>query len=93
MANVIALAEKYTNLVDRIYKYGVLTADLENDVVECDYFGEAVEIGFNYKYLHDAVSRCEGDEIELKMNSPFNPLIINSVDDESCLFMVLPVRI
>ena len=33
------------------------------------------------------------DEIELKMNSPFNPLIINSVDDESCLFMVLPVRI
>ena len=64
-----------------------------NDIVECDYFGEEVEIGFNYKYLHDAVSRCEGDEIELKMNSPFNPLIINSVDDESCLFMVLPVRI
>ncbi len=64
-----------------------------NDVVMCDYYGEAVEIGFNYKYLHDAVSRCEGDEIELKMNSPFNPLILNSVDDESCLFMVLPVRI
>ena len=39
MANVIALAEKYTNLVDRIYKYGVLTADLENDVVEWDNAG------------------------------------------------------
>ncbi len=64
-----------------------------NDIVECDYYGESIEIGFNYKYLHDAVSRCEGEEIELKMNSPFNPLIINSVDDESCLFMVLPVRI
>ena len=64
-----------------------------NDIVECDYYGESLEIGFNYKYLHDAVSRCEGDEIELKMNSPFNPLIINSVDDDSCLFMVLPVRI
>jgi len=64
-----------------------------NDIVECDHFDESIEIGFNYKYLHDAVSRCEGDEIELKMNSPFNPLIINSVDDDSCLFMVLPVRI
>lgn len=64
-----------------------------NDVVECDYYGESLEIGFNYKYLHDAVSRCEGDEIELKMNSPFNPLIINSTDDDSYLFMVLPVRI
>ena len=64
-----------------------------NDIVECDYYGESIEIGFNYKYLHDAVSRCDGDEIELKMNSPFNPLIVNSVDDDKCLFMVLPVRI
>lgn len=64
-----------------------------NDVVECDHYSEALEIGFNYKYLHDAVSRCEGEEIELKMNSPFNPLIINSPDDDSILFMVLPVRI
>ena len=64
-----------------------------NDVVECDHYSEALEIGFNYKYLHDAVSRCEGEEIELKMNSPFNPLIINSTDEDSILFMVLPVRI
>ncbi len=64
-----------------------------NDYVECDYYDEAFEMGFNYKYLHDATSRCEGEEILLKMNSPYNPLIINSVDDESCLFMVLPVRI
>ncbi len=64
-----------------------------NDIVECDYYGEVIEIGFNYRYLHDAVSRCEGNEIELKMNSPFNPLIINSTEDDKCLFMVLPVRI
>ncbi len=64
-----------------------------NDIVECDYYGEEIEIGFNYKYLHDATSRCEGERIMLKMNSPFNPLIINSTDDDSYLFMVLPVRI
>lgn len=64
-----------------------------NDAVECDYYGEGLEIGFNYKYLHDAVSRCDCDEIELKMNSPFNPLIINCPEDDSLLYMVLPVRI
>ena len=64
-----------------------------NDNVECDYFGEELLIGFNYKYLHDAVSRCDCDEIELKMNSPFNPLIINCPEDDSYLYMVLPVRI
>ncbi len=63
------------------------------DTVECDYIGDELEIGFNYRYLHDAVSRCDCDEIELKMNSPFNPLIINSPEDDSYLFMVLPVRI
>ncbi len=64
-----------------------------NDCVDCDFYEESFEMGFNYKYLHDATSRCEGEEILLKMNSPFNPLIINSVDDDKCLFMVLPVRI
>lgn len=64
-----------------------------NDIVECDYYGDELEIGFNYKYLHDAVSRCESEEIELKMNSPFNPLIINNVGNDNSLFMVLPVRI
>lgn len=64
-----------------------------NDVVECDYYGEELQIGFNYKYLHDAVSRCDSEEIELKMNSPFNPLIINCPDNENLLYMVLPVRI
>ena len=72
-------------------KNGIL--GVVNDVCECEYYGDEIEIGFNYKYLHDAVSRCEGEEIELKMNSPFNPLIINSVDDDKSLFMVLPVRI
>ena len=64
-----------------------------NDVCECDYYDESLEVGLNYKYIHDAVSRCEGDEIEIKMNSPLNPIIIRSTDDESYLFMVLPVRI
>jgi len=64
-----------------------------NDVCDCDYFDESLEIGLNYKYIHDAVARCEGDEIEIKMNSPLNPIIIRSTDDDSYLFMVLPVRI
>ena len=64
-----------------------------NDNVECDYYGEAIEIGFNYKYLHDAVSRCDCDEIELKMNSPFNPLIVSCPENDDLLYMVLPVRI
>jgi len=64
-----------------------------NDFCDCEYFDEPLEVGLNYRYIHDAVVRCEGEEIEIKMNSPLNPIIIRSTDDESYLFMVLPVRI
>lgn len=64
-----------------------------NDVVECGYAAEEMTIGFNYRYLHDAVVRCEDEKILLQMNSPLNPVIVRSPEDESYMFMVLPVRL
>lgn len=64
-----------------------------NDLVECDYSDEEMTIGFNYKYIHDAVVRCEDEKIQFKFNSPLNPIIINCPEDESYMFMVLPVRL
>ncbi|MDO4563797.1 MAG: DNA polymerase III subunit beta, partial [Clostridia bacterium] len=64
-----------------------------NDFLKCGYDGEEMEIGFNYHYLCDALSRCKGENIILRINSPFNPLIINSDENPSFLFMVLPVRL
>ena len=64
-----------------------------NDSVECDYYEEDMEIGFNYRYLHDAVSRCDGEDLEMRVNSPINPMILQNPEDESFLYLVLPVRI
>lgn len=64
-----------------------------NDFVDCDYNEDEMVIGFNYRYIHDALIRCDDEKIELKFNSPFNPVILGSPEDESYLFMVLPVRL
>ncbi len=64
-----------------------------NDIVDCDYNGEEMTIGFNYRFLHDAVVRCEDETILLNMNSPLNPVIVKSPEDGSYMFMVLPVRL
>ncbi len=64
-----------------------------NDIVECDYNGNEMTIGFNYRYIHDAVVRCEDENIQLNMNSPLNPVIVKSPEDDSYMFMVLPVRL
>ncbi len=64
-----------------------------NDFVECDYDDEETTVGFNYKFIHDAVARCEDERILFRFNSPLSPIIISCPEDESYLFMVLPVRL
>ena len=69
-----------------------------NDRILADIQGERVEIGFNNKYLLDALKVCDTDEIKLRLNGSVSPIIIVPDDDNSLiyersfLFMVLPVR-
>lgn len=70
-----------------------------NDRIEADAQGERVEIGFNNRYLLDALRVCDTDEVILRMNGATSPLIIVPDDDNGTmiyekpfLFMVLPVR-
>lgn len=64
-----------------------------NDIVECNYESDEMTIGFNYRYIHDAVIRCEDEKIQINLNSPLNPVVIKSSEDDSYMFMVLPVRL
>ncbi len=64
-----------------------------NDKFDVEYSGNDFEIGFNYRYLYDAISRCGNETTVLRMNSPLNPLIISGENDDTYLFMVLPVQL
>ena len=64
-----------------------------NDQFDVDYLGNDFEIGFNYRYLYDAISRCGNETTVLRMNTPLNPLIISGENDDTYLFMVLPVQL
>ncbi len=64
-----------------------------NDKFDVSYIGNDFEIGFNYRYLYDAISRCGNETTVLRMNTPLNPLIISGENDDTYLFMVLPVQL
>ena len=64
-----------------------------NDMFDVNYDGGDFEIGFNYRYLYDAISRCGSKTTVLRMNTPLNPMIISGEDDDSYLYMVLPVQL
>ncbi len=55
--------------------------------------GEELEIGFNPKYMVDALKAIEDEEICLDFGSSISPCIIRPVVDNKYTYMVLPVRL
>lgn len=64
------------------------------DICLCEGSGEGIEIGFNDRYLLDALKAAEKDEILLCLNTPSSPCIIKAADGtENFTYMILPVRL
>lgn len=63
------------------------------DAFDIDNLNGSIEIGFNNRYLLDALKGCECDEVLLEMNTPLTPCVIRPVNGDGFLFLVLPVRL
>ena len=57
--------------------------------------GKGLEIGFNNRFLMDAVKAAPADRVRLELNTPTSPCLILPVEGEedNFLYMVLPVRL
>lgn len=63
------------------------------DELNVEMNGDAIKIGFNSKYLLDALRASETDEIMIKIGTPLSPISITPVTGDSFTFIVLPVKI
>ncbi|MEG2814354.1 MAG: DNA polymerase III subunit beta, partial [Oscillospiraceae bacterium] len=64
-----------------------------NDGIKSKKEGPDVKIGFNNKYMLEALKNTECEKIKLEINGPISPIKIVPIDDDSFLFLVLPVRL
>ena len=55
--------------------------------------GDRVEIGFNTKFMMDALNAADTDEVRIELAGPVSPVKIMPIEGESFLFLVLPVRL
>ena len=62
------------------------------DIISIEKTGADLEIGFNHKFLLDALKASEIDEIFLDFSNNLSPCILKGETDEF-LYMVLPVRL
>lgn len=77
--------------IDLLCNSGISRAD---DVCSCEGTGEGLEIGFNGRYMKDALKAAGVEKLDLKLNTPNSPCVIKANDgDESFEYMILPVRL
>ena len=56
--------------------------------------GNGLEIGFNNRYLMEALRYAPADNVRLELNTNISPCVITPVDgSDNFLYMVLPVRL
>lgn len=64
-----------------------------SDNINLTVAGEEVEIGFNNKYLLDALKNSDTDEVKVILNGSLSPMIIKPIDSDSFIFLVVPMRL
>ena len=72
-----------------------ISPDAGRAVEELDvrYAGEALEIGFNARYILDMNSQIEGDEVEFAMADAGSPTLVRDPEDSSTLYVLMPMRV
>jgi len=74
--------------------YSASSLGKASDECEIEGNGEELEIGFNDKYLLEALKAAPSDDVVLELNTGITPCIISPAgEDNNFLYMILPVRL
>lgn len=63
------------------------------ETVPVEYKGDSLEIGFNVMYLVDVLNVLDSDNVQVIVSDPNSSALIQSSDDSSALYVVMPMRL
>lgn len=100
LKRVAVLANEKSQSVRMRTKKGELTVSCINpeagevtDDVPVEYSGPDIEIGFNAKYIIDALSSVAENNVMVKFTDPLSPTLITGMNDDSHQCVIMPMRI
>ena len=96
----LIVSEKYKSPVRCVFSNQVLqlrtntTIGAAEDRCTIAGDGKELEIGFNVRYLADALRAIPSEEVSMELTNGLSPIVLTPVDDKHDFsYMVLPVRI
>jgi len=63
------------------------------ETIPAEKTGDDLEIGFDAKFLNDAMKNISDEEIEMQFNTSVSPCLIRPVEGEGFEYLILPVRL
>ena len=61
--------------------------------LEVEYAADALDIGFNSRYLLDIAAQIDGEVATLKLADPGSPTLIQDRDTNGALYVLMPMRV
>ncbi len=95
----LIVSEKLKNPVRMVFDGNLLRMScittIGKSYDEFEYDGEVdhLEIGFNNRYLLDALRACPGDTVRISLKGSLNPILFTPAEGDSFTYLVLPVRL
>jgi DNA polymerase-3 subunit beta len=100
LRRVSVLSEERTKPVKLLLSPGSLKLSAYNpelgeaeESLAVDYAGEELAIGFNSRYVLDALGAVETDEVVAELKDGLSPGIIRSLEGEEYFCVIMPMRI
>jgi len=100
LRRVSVLSEERTRPVKFVLSPGLLklsaySADYgeAEEQLEVEYTGEEITIGFNSRYVLDALGAQSGEQIVLEVKDGLSPGVVKSFEDDGSLCVIMPMRI
>ena len=63
------------------------------DELAVDYSADAMEIGFNARYLLDITNQITGSEVKFTLADAGSPTLIIDTADDASLYVLMPMRV
>lgn len=63
------------------------------DQISVDYSGEELSLGFNARYMLDALSAIGSESVEFELQDSLSPTLLKEISSENYICVVMPMRI
>jgi DNA polymerase-3 subunit beta len=61
--------------------------------IPAEYDGEAMVMGFNARYVLEALAVIDAEQVALELNDPLSPGVMRSLSDDQYFYVIMPMRV